>query len=151
MTSNKAINKPEDMKGVKIRVPDAPLYTMFPRAVGANPTPIAFAEVYLALQNGTVDAQENPLPTIDAKKFYEVQKYIVLTGHITDALLSIVSSSTWNKLSDADKAIFDAVLKEAQRARRRRSSKSRRASAPSSRRRARKSLRSTALRSAKRR
>jgi tripartite ATP-independent transporter DctP family solute receptor len=113
VTSNKAINKPEDMKGVKIRVPDAPLYTMFPRAVGANPTPIAFAEVYLALQNGTVDAQENPLPTIDAKKFYEVQKFIVLTGHITDALLTIVGSSTWNKLSDADKAIFDAVLKEA--------------------------------------
>ena len=91
VTSNKAINKPEDMKGLKIRVPDAPLYTMFPRAVGANPTPIAFAEVYLALQNGTVDAQENPLPTIDAKKFYEVQKYIVLTGHITDALLTIVA------------------------------------------------------------
>jgi tripartite ATP-independent transporter DctP family solute receptor len=113
VTSNKAINKPEDMKGVKIRVPDAPLYTMFPRAVGANPTPIAFAEVYLALQNGTVDAQENPLPTIDAKKFYEVQKFIVLTGHITDALLTIVGSSTWNKLSDADKATFDAVLKEA--------------------------------------
>ena len=90
VTSNKPINKPEDMKGLKIRVPDAPLYTMFPRAVGANPTPIAFAEVYLALQNGTVDAQENPLPTIDAKKFYEVQKYIVLTGHITDALLTIV-------------------------------------------------------------
>jgi TRAP-type C4-dicarboxylate transport system substrate-binding protein len=85
---------------------------MFPRAVGANPTPIAFAEVYLALQNGTVDAQENPLPTIDAKKFYEVQKFIVLTGHITDALLSIVSSQTWNKLSDADKAIFESVLKE---------------------------------------
>jgi TRAP-type C4-dicarboxylate transport system substrate-binding protein len=98
---------------LKIRVPDAPLYTMFPRAVGANPTPIAFAEVYLALQNGTVDAQENPLPTIDAKKFYEVQKYIVLTGHITDALLTIVGAPTWNKLSDADKAIFDAVLKEA--------------------------------------
>src|SRR3954464_215688 len=113
VTSNKAINKPEDMKGLKIRVPDAPLYTMFPRAVGANPTPIAFAEVYLALQNGTVDAQENPLPTIDAKKFYEVQKYIVLTGHITDALLTIVGGPTWNKLSDADKAIFDAVLKEA--------------------------------------
>src|SRR6185503_588999 len=53
-TANKAINRPEDMKGLKIRVPDAPLYTLFPRAVGANPTPIAFAEVYLALQNGTV-------------------------------------------------------------------------------------------------
>lgn len=112
-TSNKAINKPEDMKGLKIRVPDAPLYTMFPRAVGANPTPIAFAEVYLALQNGTVDAQENPLPTIDAKKFYEVQKYISLTGHITDALLTIVGAPTWSKLSDADKKIFEDVLKEA--------------------------------------
>src|SRR6266478_3262430 len=113
VTSNKPINKPEDMKGLKIRVPDAPLYTMFPRAVGANATPIAFAEVYLALQNGTVEAQENPLPTIDAKKFYEVQKYIVLTGHITDALLTIVAGGTWDKLSDADKQVFEAVLKEA--------------------------------------
>jgi tripartite ATP-independent transporter DctP family solute receptor len=113
VTSNKAINRPEDMKGLKIRVPDAPLYTMFPRAVSANPTPIAFAEVYLALQNGTVDAQENPLPTIDAKKFYEVQKFIVLTGHITDALLTIVGGPTWSKLSDADKKIFEDVLKEA--------------------------------------
>jgi TRAP-type C4-dicarboxylate transport system substrate-binding protein len=113
VTSNKPINRPEDMKGLKIRVPDAPLYTMFPRALGANPTPIAFAEVYLALQNGTVDAQENPLPTIDAKKFYEVQKYIVLTGHITDALLTIVGGPTWSKLSDADKKVFEEVLKEA--------------------------------------
>jgi tripartite ATP-independent transporter DctP family solute receptor len=113
VTSNKPINRPEDMKGLKIRVPDAPLYTMFPRAVGANPTPIAFAEVYLALQNGTVDAQENPLPTIDAKKFYEVQKYIVLTGHITDALITIVGGPTWNKLAEADRTIFEAVLKEA--------------------------------------
>ena len=113
VTSNKAINKPEDMKGLKIRVPDAPLYTMFPRAVGANPTPIAFAEVYLALQNGTVDAQENPLPTIDAKKFYEVQKFVVLTGHITDALLTIIGGPTWNKLSDADKKTFETCLREA--------------------------------------
>jgi tripartite ATP-independent transporter DctP family solute receptor len=113
VTSNKPINKPEDMKGLKIRVPDAPLYTMFPRAVAANPTPIAFAEVYLALQNGTVDAQENPLPTIEAKKFFEVQKYIVLTGHITDALLTIIGGPTWNKLSDADKKVFEEVLKEA--------------------------------------
>ncbi len=112
VTSNKPINAPADMKGLKIRVPDAPLYTMFPRAVSANPTPIAFAEVYLALQNGTVDAQENPLPTIDAKKFYEVQKFIVLTGHITDALLTIVGGPTWNKLSDADKKIFEDVLRE---------------------------------------
>lgn len=113
MTSNKPIGKPEDMKGLKLRVPDAPLFVMFPRAVGANPTPIAFAEVYLALQNGTVDAQENPLPTIEAKKFYEVQKYITLTGHITESLVTIASGSTWNKLSDADKKVFGDVLWEA--------------------------------------
>ncbi len=113
VTSNKEILTPEDMVGLKIRVPDAPLYKMFPEAVGANPTPIAFAEVYLALQTGTVDAQENPLPTIQAKKFYEVQKYIALTGHITDALLTIVSGQTWDSLSDEDKEIFTAVLTEA--------------------------------------
>ncbi len=113
VTANKAINKPEDMKNLKIRVPDAPLYTLFPRAVGANPTPIAFAEVYLALQNKTVDAQENPLPTIDAKKFYEVQTHINLTGHITDALLTIIGAPLWAKLSDADKKTFTAVYREA--------------------------------------
>jgi tripartite ATP-independent transporter DctP family solute receptor len=113
LTSNKMVTKPEDMKGLKLRVPDAPLFVMFPRAVGANPTPIAFAEVYLALQNGTVDAQENPLPTIDAKKFYEVQKYIILTGHITESLVTIVAGDTWKKLSDADKKIFSDVLWEA--------------------------------------
>ncbi len=113
VTANKAINKPEDMKNLKIRVPDAPLYTLFPRAVGANPTPIAFAEVYLALQNKTVDAQENPLPTIEAKKFYEVQSHINLTGHITDALLTIIGGPLWNKLSDADKKTFTEVYREA--------------------------------------
>lgn len=113
MTSNKVITKPEDMKGLKLRVPDAPLFTMFPKAVGANPTPIAFAEVYLALQNGTVDAQENPLPTIDAKKFYEVQKVITLTGHITESLVTIVAGGVWSKLNDADKKVFDDVLWEA--------------------------------------
>ena len=112
-TANKALNKPEDMKGLKIRVPDAPLYTLFPRAVGANPTPIAFAEVYLALQNKTVDAQENPLPTIDAKKFYEVQSHINITAHITDALLTIIGGPLWAKLSDADKKTFQAVFREA--------------------------------------
>jgi len=112
-TANKALNKPDDMKGLKIRVPDAPLYTLFPRAVGANPTPIAFAEVYLALQNKTVDAQENPLPTIDAKKFYEVQSHINITAHITDALLTIIGGPLWSKLNEADRKTFTAVFKEA--------------------------------------
>jgi TRAP-type C4-dicarboxylate transport system substrate-binding protein len=112
-TANKPIVKPEDMKGLKLRVPDAPLYVMYPKVVGANATPIAFAEVYLALQNKTVDAQENPLPTIEAKKFYEVQSHINLTGHITEMLLTIVSGQLWARLSDADKKAFEAVFREA--------------------------------------
>jgi len=113
VTANKAINKPEDMKGMKLRVPPAPLFLMFTKSVGANATPIAFAEVYLALQQGTVDGQENPLPTIMAKKFYEVQSHIVLTGHITESLLTIVGSHVWAKMTDADKKIFEDVLGEA--------------------------------------
>src|SRR5687768_13943489 len=107
------VAKPEDMKGLKIRVPDAPAYLAFPKALGANPTPIAFAEVYLALQNNTVDAQENPLPTIEAKKFFEVQKNISLTGHIVDSLLTVTSGQLWGKLSADEKKIFTDVMQEA--------------------------------------
>lgn len=113
VTANKEIKKPEDMKGMKLRVPPAPLFLMFTKSVGANATPIAFAEVYLALQQGTVDGQENPLPTIMAKKFYEVQSHIMLTGHITESLLSIVGSHVWAKLSDEDKKTFQEVLSQA--------------------------------------
>ncbi|WP_420391607.1 sialic acid TRAP transporter substrate-binding protein SiaP [Acuticoccus sp.] len=112
VTSNKPIMTPADMAGLKIRVPNAPLYMMFPRAAGANPTPIAFAEVYLALQQGTVDAQENPLPTIQAKKFYEVQDHINLTAHITDALLTIVGGPTWGSMSEEDREALTTVLQE---------------------------------------
>jgi len=112
-TSNKPFKSCDEMKGLKMRVPDVPAYMALPRACGANPTPIAFAEVYLALQNGTVDAQENPLPTIEAKKFYEVQKNIILTGHIIDSLVTQVGPHVWNKLSDADKKIFTDVMQEA--------------------------------------
>ena len=113
LTANKAINKPEDMKGMKLRVPPAPLFLMFTKSVGANATPIAFAEVYLALQQKTVDGQENPLPTIMAKKFYEVQSHIMLSGHITESLLSIVGGHVWNKLNADEKKAFDEVLKMA--------------------------------------
>jgi tripartite ATP-independent transporter DctP family solute receptor len=112
-TSNKLFTNCDQMKGIKIRVPDAPAYTALPRACGANPTPIAFAEVYLALQNGTVDAQENPLPTIEAKKFYEVQKNIILTGHIADSLLTVVSPSLMGKLTPAEQKILTEVTQEA--------------------------------------
>ncbi len=112
-SSNRPIAKCPDMKGLKMRVPDVPAYLAMPRSCGANTTPIAFAEVYLALQNGTVEAQENPLTTIEAKKFYEVQKHIVLTGHIVDHLNTVVSGKTWKSLSDADKKIFTEVTQEA--------------------------------------
>jgi tripartite ATP-independent transporter DctP family solute receptor len=113
VTANKEIKKPEDMKGLKLRVPPAPLYLMLTKSVGANATPIAFAEVYLALQQGTVDGQENPLPTIMAKKFYEVQSHVMLTGHITESLLTIVGTHVWAKLSDAEKKVFEEVLAQA--------------------------------------
>jgi tripartite ATP-independent transporter DctP family solute receptor len=112
-TAQKAFTDCAGMKGLKIRVPDVPAYMATPKACGANPTPIAFAEVYLALQNGTVEAQENPLTTIEAKKFYEVQKAIMLTGHIVDGLTTQVAPHIWSKLTDAEKKIFSDVALEA--------------------------------------
>jgi tripartite ATP-independent transporter DctP family solute receptor len=112
-TSQKPFTDCAGMKGLKIRVPDVPAYRATPESCGANPTPIAFAEVYLALQNGTVDAQENPLTTIEAKKFYEVQKHIMLTGHIVDGLTTQIAPHVWNTLSDAEKKLFTEVTQEA--------------------------------------
>jgi len=112
VTSNFPILKPSDMKDLKIRVPNAPVFLLFPRAVGANPTPLAFSEVYLALQQGVVDAQENPLPTIKFKKFHEVQTNINLTGHITDSLTMIVSGNTLRKMSATDKTLLSKALNE---------------------------------------
>ncbi|MCF3933412.1 sialic acid TRAP transporter substrate-binding protein SiaP [Acuticoccus sp. M5D2P5] len=112
-TSNRLIEKPEDMNGMKLRVPNVPLYLIYPRAVGANPTPISFSEVYLALQQGAVDGQENPLPTIYAQKFYEVQSHVALTAHMIDSLVALSSGTLWSRLSDEDKAIFSEVFASA--------------------------------------
>lgn len=113
VTANKPVLTPEDMQGMKIRVPDAALLLMFPRAVGANPTPIAFSEVYLALQQGVVDGQENPLPIIRAMKFEEVQSDISLTGHIYDSQPIIMSGNAWAQLSSEDQTLFQDVFQEA--------------------------------------
>ncbi len=113
VTSNKPILAPGDMEGLKIRTPNAPAYQMFPEATGANPTPMAFAEVYLALQQGVVDAQENPLPTIQFKKFYEVQSNINLTGHITNSLAVVVSPVTLAKMGNDGQALIDALAEAA--------------------------------------
>jgi tripartite ATP-independent transporter DctP family solute receptor len=112
-TSNRAFTDCAGMKGLKIRVPDVPAYMATPKSCAANPTPIAFAEVYLALQNGTVEAQENPLTTIEAKKFFEVQKHIMLTGHIVDGVVTQIAPHVWTKLTDAEKKIFMDVTQEA--------------------------------------
>ena len=92
-------------------MPDVPAYMATPKSCGANPTPIAFAEVYLALQNGTVDAQENPLTTIEAKKFYEVQKAIMMTSHIVDGLTT-ESRRTCGTSSPTRKSRFSRKLRE---------------------------------------
>ena len=112
-TAQKPFTDCAGMKGLKIRVPDVPAYMATPKSCGANPTPIAFAEVYLALQNGTVDAQENPLTTIEAKKFYEVQKAIMMTSHIVDGLTTQIAPHVWNKLTPDEQKIFVEVTREA--------------------------------------
>jgi len=112
-SAQKPFKECADVKGLKIRVPDAPAYTATWQACGANPTPIAFAEVYLALQNGTVDAQENPLTTIEAKKFFEVQKSIMLTSHIVDGVITMVAPHVWKTLTPAEQKMFTEVMQEA--------------------------------------
>lgn len=112
VTSNFAITKPSDMKNMKIRVPNAPTYLIFPKSVGANPTPLAFSEVYLALQQGVVDAQENPLPTIKFKKFYEVQSNINLTAHMTNSIVTIASGNLIRKMSKEDGESLLRAIKE---------------------------------------
>lgn len=113
ITANKPILSPADMKGLKIRVPNAPAYTLFPNAAGANPTPMALAEVYLGLQQGTVDAQENPLPTIRSAQFHEVQKHFSLTSHTTASLTIVLSGLSAAKMDEADKTAIKQALVEA--------------------------------------
>ncbi|MDU8925484.1 sialic acid TRAP transporter substrate-binding protein SiaP [Pasteurellaceae bacterium LIM206] len=109
-TANRPINSIEDMKGLKLRVPNAATNLAFAKYVGAAPTPMAFSEVYLALQTNSVDGQENPLPTIQAQKFYEVQKYLAMTNHILNDQLYLVSMETFADLpEDLQQVIKDAA------------------------------------------
>lgn len=112
VTSNKPIRTPQDMKGLKMRVPDGPLYIANGEALGAKPTPMTLSEVYLSLKTGVIDAQENPLPTINSFKFYEVQKYLILTGHNINFNVIMVNEKFWQGLTDEQRAIItDAVKK----------------------------------------
>jgi tripartite ATP-independent transporter DctP family solute receptor len=107
-TSKFLIKTPADMKGIKIRTPDQPLSVANIKAMGANPTPMALSEVYLALQQGVVDGQENPIPTIASQKFNEVQKYIILTGHVTQCSPVVVSARKLASLSASLRKILIA-------------------------------------------
>ncbi len=112
LRTDKPIRTPDDLAGIKLRMPNSKAWLFLGKALGANPVPLAFSELYLALQTGTVDGQDNPLPTDYRAKFYEVTKQIVLTDHLVDGLLLAVSNRTLKKLSPRQREI----LREAARA-----------------------------------
>ena len=97
------VRTPADLKGVKLRMPGSKEWLFLGEALGATPTPLAFGEVYLGLKTGTVDGQDNPLPSVRAAKFYEVTKQIVLTSHLTDGIFIALSNKSFNALNFAQK------------------------------------------------
>lgn len=119
MTNNKrAINAPDDMKGLKMRTMENPVHIQAYKGFGIIPTPMAFTEVFTALQQGTVDGQENPLSVIVANKFDQVQKYLTLTGHVYSPGLFLMNKEAFDKLPAADKQIFLDAAKVAAKANR---------------------------------
>ncbi|MGO4407406.1 sialic acid TRAP transporter substrate-binding protein SiaP [Bosea sp. RAF48] len=112
-SGKKPINSVEDMKGFKLRVPEVDTFRAMAEAWGARPTPLNFSELYLALSQGAVDGQENPLPTIASAKLAEVQKYLVLTAHIITPRLVIVNEAAWQKIPQADRDIVVAAVDKA--------------------------------------
>lgn len=114
LTSNRPIAHPDDLDGLKMRVPNVPLFVDVWSALGAQPTPMAFSEVFTSLQNGTIDAQENPLALIRSASFDEVQSHVNLTQHVRSWIYLAIAEATWEKLSDEDRA---AVMQAAEIAR----------------------------------
>ena len=108
------VTKPEQMKGVKLRVPQSPTWIAMGKALGANPTPMAFNELYMGLKTGAVDGQDNPLPTDKNAKFYEVTKYIVLTNHLVDSVWPSINEKKWQSLTKQQQ---DWVLQALEKAR----------------------------------
>ena len=109
-TANKPINSMADLKGLKMRTPNVPFLIAYAQAVGATPAPVAFAELYMALQTKQVDAQENPLPTIEATKVYEVQKHIALTGHFIASSAILVGDKALKKLNPTQKQWLEEAI-----------------------------------------
>lgn len=112
MTANKPIAKFEDFKGIKIRTMENQYHMAFWRALGANPTPLNFNELYIALQQGTVDAQENPYEVILSSKFYEVQKYIINTNHIAFIHTIVMNKKLYDSMPHEYQKIIDESMNE---------------------------------------
>jgi tripartite ATP-independent transporter DctP family solute receptor len=116
MTNNKRpINTPEDLRGLKMRTMENPIHIEAYRQLGIQPTPMAFTEVYTALQQGTVDGQENPLSVITSAKLDQVQKNLSITGHVYSPAIILMNKGQWEKLAPADKEAFLAAAREAVR------------------------------------
>jgi TRAP-type transport system periplasmic protein len=111
-SGSRAVRNVEDMKGFKLRIPEVDTFRAMTEAWGARPTPLNFSELYLALSQGAVDGQENPLPTIQSAKLYEVQKYLVLTGHIITPRLIAVNEASWMSLSDKERGSLRKAIAE---------------------------------------
>ncbi|MCL1818851.1 MAG: TRAP transporter substrate-binding protein, partial [Spirochaetaceae bacterium] len=113
-TLKKEIKTPADLRGMLIRAPDQPVYLAAVRAMGGTPTPVAFGDLYMALKQGVVDGQENPIATIFSMRYYEVQKFVSLDGHTYEPAAVLINPNFFNKLSDKHKEI---VVKAAEKAR----------------------------------
>ena len=113
MTTNKKIESISDFKGQKIRTMENSYHLAFWQAIGANPAPMAFSEVYIGLQQGTIDAQENPVEVIVSSKFYEQQKYVVETNHLPHLLSLITNDEFYNALTSEQQAIIDQAAENA--------------------------------------
>lgn len=113
LTSNKEVKTAEDLNGLKIRVMDNAFHVSIWKALGANPTPMAMSEVYIGLQQGTIDAQENGVEVVYANRVYEQQKYMVMTNHLPSAMVLLMNSEVYDSLSDSDKELVDAVGRDA--------------------------------------
>jgi TRAP-type transport system periplasmic protein len=109
-SGSKPINTVADMQGFKLRIPEVDTFRAMAEAWGARPTPMNISELYLALSQGAVDGQENPLPTIQSAKFNEVQKYLVLTGHIITPRLIVVNEPAWQAMAAKDRDVLKAAV-----------------------------------------
>jgi len=110
---DKKINTPEDMAGVKLRMPGGDAWQFLGTALGANPTPMAYAEVYTGLQTGAIDGQDNPLPNVQNMKFYEVMSQIAMTSHLVGYDLLVVSAKIWDGMSAEEQEAFQKAADEA--------------------------------------